>query len=66
MKSLGTKPESFCFWVFDNIGARPDDNLHDRFPGSGGVMKAWEKWKKMRTRSLDRFLPRNENEVEGI
>jgi hypothetical protein len=40
----GAKPEGFCFWVFDLLGARSGDEMHDLFPGSGAVGRAWEKY----------------------
>jgi len=40
----GAKPERFCFWLFDLLGASRDDDFHDLFPGSGQVTRAWEKW----------------------
>jgi hypothetical protein len=41
----GAKPEGFCFWLFDLLGARPSDEFHDLFPGSGAVLKAWSAWR---------------------
>lgn len=41
---VGVKPEAFCFWVFDMLGMKPDDEFHDLFPGSGAVTQAWERW----------------------
>jgi hypothetical protein len=41
---LGAKPEEFCYWMFDLLGANPDDEFVDVFPGSGAVTAAWEKW----------------------
>jgi len=41
----GAKPEGFCFWVFDLLGARACDEMHDLFPGSGAVGRAWEKYR---------------------
>lgn len=41
----GAKPEGFCFWIFDLLGAGPDDELVDLFPGSGAVGAAWERWR---------------------
>ena len=38
----GAKPETFCRWVFDLLGLTPEDELHDLFPGSGAVTRAWE------------------------
>lgn len=42
---IGQKPEPFCRWVFEWLGARPDDTLDDLFPGSGNVTRAWEAWR---------------------
>ncbi len=42
---IGQKPEPFCRWVFEWLGARPDDTLDDLFPGSGNVGRAWEAWR---------------------
>ena len=42
----GAKPERFCFWIFDLLGMRPEDEFHDFFPGTGAVTAAWEKWKQ--------------------
>lgn len=41
----GAKPEGFCFWIFDVLNMNRDDEFQDLFPGSGSVMKAWDKWK---------------------
>ena len=41
---IGQKPEPFCRWVFEWLGARPDDELDDLFPGSGAVARAWAAW----------------------
>jgi hypothetical protein len=41
----GAKPASFCFWLFEFVGLRPDDEFTDLFPGSGAVTRAWEQWK---------------------
>jgi hypothetical protein len=43
----GAKPEKVCHWAFEMVGARPDDELHDLFPGTGAVTKAWETWQKL-------------------
>jgi len=43
----GAKPEPVCFWVFEALGLRPEDVLHDMFPGTGAVAKAWDKWRAM-------------------
>lgn len=40
----GAKPEAVCHWAFEMLGAHPSDTLHDIFPGSGAVTRAWETW----------------------
>lgn len=38
---VGAKPATFIRWMFDLLGAEPQDEFTDLFPGSGGVMRAW-------------------------
>lgn len=38
---IGAKPSVFCRWIFDLLGAEPQDEFADLFAGSGGVMRAW-------------------------
>ncbi len=38
---VGAKPSAFCYWMFDLLGGLPGDELHDLFPGSGGIGRAW-------------------------
>ncbi len=40
----GAKPEAVCHWGFEMLGARPEDELIDLFPGTGAVAKAWKTW----------------------
>lgn len=40
----GAKPEAVCHWAFEMVGARPEDGLHDLFPGTGAVTEAWRTW----------------------
>lgn len=42
----GAKPEAFCFWLFDVLGAQGGDEFDDIFPGTGGVTRAWEQYKR--------------------
>lgn len=37
----GAKPEAVCHWAFEMVGAHPDDELSDLYPGTGAVTKAW-------------------------
>ena len=41
----GVKPQEFAFWLFSVLNMQPQDTLHDLFPGSGAITKAWEKWR---------------------
>jgi len=41
---VGTKPEMFCYWMFEILGAQRGDEFVDVFPGSGAVTRAWETW----------------------
>ena len=41
----GAKPEKVCHWAFEMVGARPEDELSDLYPGSGAVSRAWASWK---------------------
>ena len=41
----GVKPERVCRWLFEVMGCEPDDELHDLYPGTGAVAKAWEAWR---------------------
>jgi hypothetical protein len=42
----GAKPERFCFWLFEVLNLKPEDEFHDLFPGSGAVGEAWGKWRQ--------------------
>ena len=42
----GAKPEAVCRWAFEVVGAEPDDDLDDLFPGTGAVTKAWNEWRR--------------------
>jgi hypothetical protein len=41
----GAKPEKVCHWLFEMVGAHPEDELVDLFPGTGAVTDAWKTWK---------------------
>jgi hypothetical protein len=43
---VGAKPAAFAGWLFDLLGALPGDELHDLFPGSGGILRAWSVYTK--------------------
>ena len=45
----GVKPEKVCHWAFEVVGARPEDELSDLFPGTGAVTKAWQTWRGLFT-----------------
>lgn len=50
----GAKPEKVCHWAFEMVGARPEDDLIDLYPGTGAVSKAWRTWQGLFS------LPENE------
>lgn len=41
----GANPEAFCWWVFDMLGLREEDEFSDLFIGSGAVTRAWGTYK---------------------
>lgn len=45
----GAKPERVCQWAFELLGARPEDELIDLFPGTGAVTEAWRTWRGLFT-----------------
>ena len=50
---VGAKPERVCHWAFEMVGARPDDELADLFPGTGAVSAAWARWQRLFALPLD-------------
>ncbi len=45
----GAKPERVCRWLFEMLGADPDDSLDDLYPGTGAVGRAWNAWRAQTT-----------------
>lgn len=45
----GAKPEAVCHWAFEMVGARPEDELIDLYPGTGAVTRAWATWQGLFT-----------------
>lgn len=43
----GAKPEKFCRWVLELLNVRPGDELHDLFPGTGAMGRAFEEFTKI-------------------
>lgn len=43
-QTKGSKPEAFCFWLFELLNLRPGDLFDDLFPGSGAVIRAWDRY----------------------
>jgi hypothetical protein len=41
---IGMKPPAFAEWIFRQLGASRIDRLHDIFPGSGAVTRAWARY----------------------
>jgi hypothetical protein len=42
----GAKPDAVCRWAFEIVGAEPEDELDDLFPGTGAVTAAWDVWRR--------------------
>ncbi len=49
----GAKPEKVCHWAFEAVGARPEDELIDLFPGTGAVSQAWRVWQGLFTLPIE-------------
>jgi hypothetical protein len=45
----GVKPQAVCEWAFRIVGAQPDDELDDLYPGSGAIARAWDAWSRQLT-----------------
>jgi len=43
---VGQKPVKFVRWMFGLLGALPDDELDDLFPGSGVVGREWLEYQR--------------------
>lgn len=41
----GAKPRELCWWAFECLGADPEDDLADLYPGTGAVAEAWSSWR---------------------
>lgn len=57
---VGNKPPDFCAWMFDLLGAEPEDEFHDLFYGSGAVTKAWKQWCQLKRCGGPLFVNANE------
>lgn len=44
VKGFAAFKRNVCHWAFELLGARPDDELADLFPGTGAVSKHWATW----------------------
>jgi hypothetical protein len=51
----GSKPPKFCRWLLSllRLGAHPDDEFVDLFPGSGNVTRAWQEFRAGRVVARD-------------
>ena len=43
---VGAKPDAFCYWLFQVLGLERGDQFDDLFPGTGGVARAWERYRR--------------------
>lgn len=49
---VGAKPPDFCYWLFDLLGMKHDDEFVDLYPGTGGVTEAWLRWSERKRTGL--------------
>lgn len=49
----GAKPRPVIEWVFAALGLEIDDELHDLFPGTGAVARAWHDYRAQRRLRFD-------------
>ena len=42
---VGAKPAEVVWWLLEVLGAQPDDEIIDMFPGSGAVQQAIDAWR---------------------
>lgn len=42
---MGAKPARWTVWVLELLGAKPDDDIVDLFPGSGRVTEVIQDWR---------------------
>lgn len=40
----GAKPDAFCYWLFEMLGAEQGDALDDLYPGTGAVGRCWQQF----------------------
>jgi len=40
----GAKPEAFCYWLFNLLGAEDGDSMDDLFPGTDIVSACWKQF----------------------
>lgn len=52
----GAKPPKFVMWVIDLLGAAPEDDLDDLFPGSGIVGRVIDGWREGKTGAFQEQL----------
>jgi hypothetical protein len=41
----GAKPEKVVHWLLECVGSEPEDSIHDMYPGTGAVTRAWDTWR---------------------
>ena len=61
---VGAKPEKVCHWAFEMLGAHPDDDLVDLYPGTGAVTRAWQTWRGLFV--LPAATPRVADATKGV
>lgn len=49
----GVKPDKFSCWVFAFLGMKKGDELHDLYPGSRAVTRAWQQYSNHSLQDLE-------------
>ena len=62
---IGAKPAAFCQWLFELLGAQAQDEFVDIFPGSGGVRRAWELFRRSCSDDASR-RPRGQDDASSL
>lgn len=53
---VGAKPPKFCYWLFELLGMKPEDDFNDLYPGTGIVTRCWNEYKLMKQQKQGTLL----------
>ena len=61
----GAKPEKVVHWALEVVGARPEDEVDDLFPGTGAVGRAVNTWRGLFALPFDTARPAGKEATDG-